>query len=82
MWLGEWLKLNEPRVKEYLTTLTPEQIGMKLPGVTLSDGTTELRGYTQCRFLNKSAYRRNDISLVLPYGYAYVFCQGEPFQEF
>jgi hypothetical protein len=42
-WLGDWLRLNEPIVIRYLRGLSDHQIGQRLPGVTLSDGTHQLR---------------------------------------
>jgi hypothetical protein len=40
--LGEWLSANQPRVRTYLNGLTKQQVGAKLTGVDLSDGSTQL----------------------------------------
>jgi len=41
-WLGDWLIKNEPRVISYLLSLKPEDVGKRIEGVELSDGTREL----------------------------------------
>ncbi len=43
--LGEWLAKNDPLVIAYLQSLTPDKIGRTVPGVKLTDGTQELKGY-------------------------------------
>jgi hypothetical protein len=41
-----FLKCNNPRVIEFLTALSSKDIGKKLKGVRLTDGTVELRSFT------------------------------------
>ena len=41
-----FLKCNNPRVIEFLTGLSSKDIGKKLKGVRLTDGSVELQGYT------------------------------------
>jgi len=43
--LGQWLDVNEPRVRTYLQSLKPSQIGKRVAGTPLSDGKRELKGY-------------------------------------
>ena len=40
----QWHKKNVPVVRKYLLALKPSQVGAKLPGVRLSDGTYRLKG--------------------------------------
>ena len=52
MMLGEWLKINEPKVISYLSSLTSDDRGKKLTGVKLSDGTILLNGNTYLGNIN------------------------------
>ena len=42
--LGDWLAQNSPRVIAFLQHLTARDVGSRVRGVKLSDGTTILRG--------------------------------------
>lgn len=42
--LDDWLKKNDPIVKEYLKGLAPRHVGERVKGVLLTDGTRELAG--------------------------------------
>ena len=67
-YLGQWLAANEPRVENYLMTLSPKEINHRISGVTLTDKTVALKGYV---FLaNKSKLNRgiHDYEFKASYG--------------
>jgi hypothetical protein len=54
-----FLQCNNPRVSKYLARLTTKDIGKVLTGVRLTDGSTELKGYTflgEARDITKGAH--------------------------
>jgi len=60
MMLGEWLKINEPKVISYLSSLSTAQQGKILSGVKLSDSSTLLKGDI---YLGK-IIKKNDKSFI------------------
>ncbi len=56
MTLGRWLELNEPRVRTYLQSLKPSQIGKRVAGTKLTDGKQELNGYRYIADLSDSGH--------------------------
>ena len=60
--INAFLNCNNPRVVEYLVKLTPKDIGKVLAGVSLSDGTIELKGYT---FLGEAKAIANGVHLYV-----------------
>src|SRR5712691_4263876 len=58
--LGQWLDLNDPKVKSYLLSVRARQVGARVNGVPLSDGTRELRGYLFLANLSDSSRGLND----------------------
>jgi hypothetical protein len=52
----QWKKLNAPIVRNYLLSLKPSQVGTRLSGVQLSDGTFRLKG--QSYLANLSSRKR------------------------
>lgn len=80
MWLGDWLQINNPRVKKYLTNLGLDDIGKEGVGVELSDGTIVLSHY---RFLGSPAGIGRGVHMYLfsyqqrNYAYTWVDPTGE-----
>jgi hypothetical protein len=52
----QWKKVNVPIVRSYLLSLKPSQVGTRLSGVQLSDGTFRLKG--QSFLANASSRKR------------------------
>lgn len=57
--LGEQMEIDNPRVLTYLASLKDSDIGQKVKGVKLSDGTLELKGSELLGFKRLSAKKQH-----------------------
>jgi hypothetical protein len=79
--LGEQLALDNPRVIKYLKGLTSSDIGKKLKGIKLSDGSIDLRNHIFLETINSAKNNftvyvfRNKAKRV---AYAWVESNGRP----
>ena len=83
MMLGNWLKINEPKVISYLQLLSAKDKGNIQKGVRLSDGTVELKGF---KFAGKTEYVSKSIIIYTfldrknePISYLWMSKDGKPF---
>ena len=83
MWLGDWLKINNPIAIDYLSSLKSSDIGKVLEGVRLCNGDNpfhNLKYLGQAKNMGKGIHLYLFSGMARQYAYIWIDKEGEPLQ--